>query len=165
MRHTSVVRVIPAAILALATAACAEDSPVRTTSSTGGERAITPQVMVRIEGKTATATLTLDVPRDVQKIGSYTGTLRFDPVALAFNAEVEQGDGVLRVSNPQTGLIRIAGAGRTGIDPANLTAFTFTVLDPAGLQSLSFDLDELHEVSRADLRLKLRRGQAARILK
>lgn len=158
-------RTLAATALAILAAACGEQPAARTTHSGDGARTITPQVVIRLSGDTALVTLTLDTRGDTTRIGSYTGRVRFNAKALRFQSEVTQEDGALRAANAQGDSIRVAGISRTGIDPSNLALFRFTVHNAEGLQSLTFDVDELHEISRTDLKPVVRRGQAPRILK
>jgi hypothetical protein len=110
-------------------------------------------------------TVSLDVRGEVGGVGSFTGTLQFDPKALGFLAEMPLNDGALRASNPGAGTVKVAAASQTGIARDKLASFRFRVLDPAGLGTFAFQVDEMHEVTRADLRPIVRRGQAPRILK
>jgi hypothetical protein len=164
-RSPVVVRGLAAAFFALAAVACGEQAASRATSSDVSARTITPQVFVRSAGDTAFVTLALDVRGDTGRIGSYTGRVRYNSAALVFESEVAQSDGALRASNAEGDSIRVAGVSRTGVDPANLAAFRFRVRNPAGLQSLAFEIDELHQTTRDDLKHLVRRGQAPRILK
>jgi hypothetical protein len=45
----------------------------------------------------------------------------------------------------------VAALSTSGVNAAQLVTFRFTVLDKVGLQRLRFDLEEVHEVSAANL--------------
>jgi hypothetical protein len=127
-------------------------------------KSLTPRVLVTTSGATATVTLTLDVAGDVGKIGSFTGRLRFDAAGLGYDGESDLRDGALRASNPGLGQVRVAGVSSDGLDLRSLARFRFTVKNASALQSLRFDLDEVHELSRTDVRASLRPAAAPRFV-
>jgi hypothetical protein len=149
-----------ALVLGLAAQGCREGVPA-TTAGAIVARSITPKVDVAQDGAFAVVTLALDLRGDVGRIGSYTGRLLFDASALTFDTEVSPVDGTERASNPGAGVIRVAGAAVNGVNVAALAAFRFKVVNAAALQAVRLELDEVHEISRADLKALVRRPPAA----
>lgn len=149
-----------ALLLGLAAQGCREGVPA-TTAGTLPARSITPRVAVTRDGAFAVVTLALDVRGDVGRIGSYTGRLIFDASALAYDSEVTPADATQRASNPGAGVIRVAGAAVNGVDVANLAAFRFKVVSAAALPEVRLELDEVHEITRADLKSLVRRSPGA----
>ncbi len=127
-------------------------------------KSVTPVTSVALSGSNAIVTLVLDLRGDVGKIGSFTGRLRFDPAVMTYVGEIGIDDGTLRVSNPGTGEIRVAGASASGINAAVLASFRFVATDTAALRRITFAIEELHELSHADLQ-PIVRSAAARPLK
>lgn len=148
---TNPLRQIPFA-LTLAIAALAAGCRDASHITQSVPRFITPGTTVTTTGAAAVITLVLDVHGDVGRIGSFTGRLRFDSRALTYEGEVELRDATLRASNAGVGEIRVAGASAEGVDVAHLAAFRFTVKDPAALNLVQFNLEEVHELSHADLK-------------
>lgn len=95
--------------------------------------------------------------RALGKIGSFTARISYDSTALTFLGETALADGGLRAVNPTSGLIRVAGAAASGMDGSTLIALRFSVTDRAALARARVDIEELHEVNRADLRSQLMR--------
>ncbi len=155
---------VPAAALAFAVSSCHDANSVMQSVGQPVPRSITPRTTATTAGPTAVVTLVLDVRGDVGKIGSYTGRLRYDAVALIYDGESEISDGTLRATNPGIGEIRVAGASAAGVDLARLAAFRFIVKDPAALQFVQFDLEEVHELSHVNLQPNVVRS-ASRPLK
>jgi hypothetical protein len=142
--------------LAFAAQGCRETAGPVSAAGQVAPRSITPRVDVAPAGSLAVITLALDLRGDVGKIGSFTGRLLFDPSALSYDADVSPSDGTDRASNPGVGVIRVAGAALNGMDVAHLAAFRFKVVNAAALQQVRLELDEVHEISRADLRALVR---------
>lgn len=113
-------------------------------------RAVVPQLSVKRDGAYATVTVSASLRGDIGLLGSFTARLAFDTTALTFEGEMPVGDGTLRAFNAKSGLLRIAGAGATGIDPARLAVFRFAVSDASALDRLTLQFDELHATSQAD---------------
>lgn len=142
----------------VAAAGCHDADRALSATSADAPRSITPRAIVTRDGSAAIITLVLDVRGDVGKIGSFTGRLRFDPAALSYDREESLSDGTMRASNPETGSVRVAGASLSGVDVAQLAAFRFKVIDADALNALQFDIDELHELSRANVNNLVRRA-------
>ncbi len=161
----SSIRLLPCVAIALAIAAsgCHEYRSVVPTVDQPASRSITPRIDVTSSGTSAVITLALDVQGDVGKIGSFTGRLHFDPAGLAYDDEVVLSDGTLRASNPGVGEIRFAGASAAGVEIAALAKFRFTVKNAAALQGVRFDLEEIHELTRADTHASVQRSPAPRL--
>jgi hypothetical protein len=147
--------------LGLAAQGCRDAANLVSTTGHLAPRSITPRVVVAPNGSGAVLTLALDVRGDVGKIGSFTGRLLFDPTALFYDGEVPFSDGTDRASNPGDGVIRVAGASLNGVDVTNLAAFRFKVINAAALQQVRLELDEVHELSRANLNVLVRRSPVA----
>lgn len=150
-------------VIALALVIASGCREAGTIVQTGGESvpaSITPRAEVATSGTIALVTLVLDVRGEVGKIGSFTGRLRFNPAALQYEAEVDLLDGTLRASNPGAGVIRVAGASTSGMNVAKLAAFRFTVKNGAVPQDISFEVEEVHELSRLNLQASLVRSPA-----
>ena len=130
---------------------CRDTDRLASAPGAAARRTITPHVIVAPDGASAVLTLALDVHGDVGRIGSFTGRLRFDATQLAYDGEVPLTDGTMRASNPGEGVIRIAGASLSGVDVAQLASFRFKVINAAGLSAVQFDIEEVHELSRANV--------------
>jgi hypothetical protein len=78
--------------------------------------------------------------------------VHYDPAALSYEGEVALNDATLRASNPAVGEIRVAAVSAEGVDVARLAAFRFSVRNPAAVNSVRFELDEVHALSRMDLK-------------
>lgn len=115
------------------------------------------KVMVERTGTSALVTLAVDAPTGATKIGSFTGSLVFDPTVLAFVEEMSMNDGVLRAANPARGVVRVAGASTGGIAATRLASFRFVLLDTTRATGLRFDIAELHETTRGDLLPRVQR--------
>ena len=90
---------------------------------------------------------------------SYTARLQFDSTALRYVSDETISDGAMRASNPQPGLLRVAGAGVNGFTTGALFGARFEVLHLGALQSLHLTFDELHDSAVRDLRATIRVSQ------
>ena len=154
------------AVVALAIAGLVSgcrDSKTLAASAPTPLQVITPKAFASRGDAGEVVTLSLDVPADVGKIGSFTGRLIYDASVLAFDGEVPLGDGTSRASNPGTGEIRVAGASMTGIDVTQLAAFRFKRIGTTIEVPPSFELDEVHELSRANLAPRLSRTGTTKV--
>lgn len=79
-------------------------------------------------------------------VGAFTAALRYDATALKFAGEQELAGG-MRALNPQSGVIRAAGASPEGFAAGELFAIRFTVLAPNALETLALDVSELSSIS------------------
>ena len=142
-----------AALLAIATgvASCRESMPLMEPAQQPAPALLQARVLVERTGSSALVTLAMDAPGGSAKIGSFTGSLAFDPSVLAYVEEAPIDDGVLRAANPGHGLVRVAGASTSGIASARLAAFRFVVLDNTRPPGLRFDIAELHQTTRGDM--------------
>jgi hypothetical protein len=160
-------RVSRSAIMAVAVAAiatgCRDSKSLAPASAPTPLSVITPKALPSRADGGEIVTLSLDMPADVGKIGSFTGRLIYDASALAFDGEVSLGDGTSRASNPGTGEIRVAGASMTGIDVTQLAAFRFKRIGTMIEVPPRFELDEVHELSRADLAPRLSRTGTTKV--
>ena len=158
-------------VAALATSAaimfagCRDSRALVPPSGRESPRAIEPQVIVSADGGGYVVTLAVELRGDVGKIGSFTGRLLYDPARLAFDGEVPRTDGTLRAFNPGSGVIRVAAASQSGLDLLHLAAFRFKAADPAALQTVRLELEEVHEVSRANLTSLVDRATTVRVLR
>lgn len=151
-----------AVALSVTMAACRDTNLTRPIGSSS-PRSITPRVIVtRDTGATALVTVALDVSSTVGKLGSFTGRVHFDPAALVYVGDISLGDGTMRASNRVNDVVRVAGISTTGINVAQLATFRFRVVDPAALERLYFELEEVHELSRGDLLSLVRSPTAPR---
>lgn len=147
-------RTIPAHLIwvAVLVAGCRDTAALTRPTAGNAPRAITPRLLVVSDtGRTTLVTLALDVSGNVGKLGSFTGRLHFDPSALEYAGEVAIADGTTRATNRVGEVIRVAGLSTSGVNAARLVTFRFRVLDKAGLGTLRFDLEEVHEVSATNL--------------
>jgi hypothetical protein len=108
-------------------------------------------------------TIALDVGSQVGQLGSFTGRLRFDSLALGYVGEMTLSDGTARASNREGGVVRVAGMSASGIDATHIAAFRFKVVNPAALGAMQFDLEEIHEISHANMASFVRRPEPGRI--
>lgn len=165
MKH-SIVRTARAAgaalIFALSAQSCRDAGTLVPAAGALAPRSITSRVVVVPAGGAAVLTLVLDVRGDVGRIGSFTGRIRFDPAALLYESEVALSDGTMRASNPGEGVIRVAGASLSGVDVTQLAAFRFKVLNAAALSAVQFDLEEVHELTHANLSALVQRTGTSR---
>lgn len=127
-------------------------------------RAVVPQLSIKRDGAYATVTVAASLRGDIGSLGSFTAKLTFDTTALTFDGEMPVGDGALRAFNAKSGLLRIAGAAATGIDPARLAVFRLRVSDAGALDRLTLQLDELHETSQADAAKYVQRTTNIRVV-
>ena len=149
---------------ALLVAACRDTTGLMRPTAVNAPRAITPKLVVLDDtGKTALVTVALEVSGNVGRLGSFTGRLHFDPAALDYRGEIALGDGTTRATNRVGDVIRVAGISANGVDVARLVTLRFRVLDKAGLQTLRFDLEEVHEVSTTNLLTLVRSPSLSRI--
>jgi hypothetical protein len=80
-----------------------------------------------------------------ERLGSYTGRLRYDPTALRFVSETAIDDG-MRVTNPagaSHGDLRFAGAAPAGFTNLTLYDAVFEVVKTTYLDSLRLDMEEV----------------------
>lgn len=80
-----------------------------------------------------------------ERLGSYTGRLRFDPSSLRFTSETAIDDG-MRVTNPvgaPQGDLRFAGAAPTGFTQLTLYEATFAVEKAGYLDALRLEMEEV----------------------
>lgn len=145
---------------ALLAAGCRESAVSSTSADAPAPLMLEAKVMMERTGTSALVTLGVDSPPGMEKIGSFTGALGFDPTVLAFAEEMPMNDGVLRAANPARGVVRVAGASTGGIAAARLASFRFVVLDSTRATGLRFDIAELHETTRGDLLPRLQRTPA-----
>ena len=154
-------RVPRRAIVALAivgvVAGCRDSTSLPAASAPKPVQVIMPKASSSRGDAGEVVTLSLDVPADVGKIGSFTGRLIYDASVLAYDGEVALGDGTSRASNPGTGEIRVAGASMSGIDVTQLAAFRFKRIGTTTEVPPRFELEEMHELSRANLAPRLSR--------
>lgn len=152
-----------ACALSVAGSACRDSASTVRPSSAPAPRTITPRVVVTPDqGAFSVITLALDVSGGVGKLGSFTGRLHFDPAALGYDSEVTINDATARASNPGDGVIRVAGMSQSGIDVAHLASFRFKVIKPAGLDAVQFELEEVHELGRANMAEFVRQPKVVR---
>jgi hypothetical protein len=155
------------AIIALAiigvVAGCRDSKSLPAASAPTPSQVITPRASMSGGDAGEIVTLSLDVPADVGKIGSFTGRLIYDASALAYDGEVSLGDGTNRASNPGNGEIRVAGASMSGIDVTQLAAFRFKRIGTSIAVPPRFELEEVHELSRTNLAPRLSRSGTAKV--
>ncbi len=143
--------------VALLASGCRESTVFSSPADSAVPTLLATKVVVERTGTSALVTLAVDAPAGLAQIGSFTGSLVFDPAVLAFGEELPMNDGVLRASNAARGVVRVAGASTGGIAAARLASFRFVVLDTARAAGLRFDIVELHEITRGDLLPRLQR--------
>lgn len=148
----------------LVAAGCRDAANLTRPTASTAPRSITPKLLVLGDtGGTALVTVALEVSGNVGKLGSFTGRLHFDQASLDYSGEVAIGDGTTRVSNRVGDVVRVAGISTSGLNPARLATFRFTVLDKAALTTLRFDLEEVHEVSATNLLSLVRAPSLGRV--
>ena len=148
------VRTISAHLLwvAVLAAGCRDTAALTRPTAANAPRTITPRLLVVSDtGRTMLVTLALDVSGNVGKLGSFTGRLHFDPSLLEYAGDVAIADGTMRATNRVGEVIRVAGLSTSGVNATRLVTFRFTVLDKAGLATLRFELEEVHEISATNL--------------
>lgn len=150
--------------LSLAAAACADDPLKSGLPETPPPPAQGVQAFLQVDNSQAQPGDLIHVFVRVQlgtessdKLGSYTGRLRFDPEALTFKGEVKIDDG-LRVTNPAgagSGELRFAGAAAAGFADLTLYQAAFEVKKAAYRDGLKLQMEELSAATTmADLRTK-----------
>ena len=151
--------------LALLATGCRDATNIVDSGQPLSKPSITPRANLVMRADTALVTVWLDVRGDVGKIGSFTGRLRYDQAVLEYGGEVPVNDGALRAVNAGAGEVRVAGASAAGVDRTSLAQFRFRVRNATGNPDLQFDLDELHELSRADARANMQRRVGSRTVR
>jgi hypothetical protein len=137
----------------LAAAACTE--PRRTQASV---TAAVPELEARLDLSDSTPRAASVITVTVQmrgtaatNVASYTARVAYDSLGLQLESEPTFADSATRISNPQPGLIRIAGIAPNGFAGGRLYAVRFTVLKPQSLSSLRLAVDEMHTTAHADV--------------
>ena len=161
MNHTRIRHVAMLLAIGFGTASCRESMPLLEPAQQPTPALLQARVLVERNGSSALVTLAIDAPGGAAKIGSFTGSLAFDPSVLAFVEEAPLDDGVLRAANPGHGLVRVAGASTSGIASSRLAAFRFVVLDNSRPAGLRFDIAELHQTTRGDMLPQMMRAPVA----
>jgi hypothetical protein len=161
----AIARLAMACATLAATTGCRDATNIVDTGQQVSKPSIMPRTNLVMRGDTALVTVWIDIRGDVGKIGSFTGRLRYDQTALEYGGEVATTDGTLRAVNPGSGEVRVAGASAAGVDRASLAVFRFHVRNASVVPGLQFDLDELHELSRADARVNVQRGVGSRTVR
>lgn len=137
---------------ALLLASCRDTAGLTRPTAANAPRSITPKLVVRNDtGLTVLVTLALDVSGNVGALGSFTGRVHFNATSLEYLGDVAIGDGTTRAVNPVGDVIRVAGISTSGVNPARLATFRFRVIDKAALETMRFDLEEVHERSATNL--------------
>ena len=77
------------------------------------------------------------------RVGSFAGTLHFDPTAFEFVADANPSDGVVAVNLSAPGELSVAGASAQGFATDHLAGATIKVLNTGALSSITITLDEL----------------------
>lgn len=147
-------RTRPAHLLwvALLLAGCRDTASLTRPTTSNAPRSITPKLIVRGDtGTTVLVTLALDVSGNVGTLGSFTGRVHFNASSLEYVGEVAIGDGTTRAVNRLGDVIRVAGISTSGLNATRLVTFRFRVIDKAALQTMRFDLEEVHEMSTTNL--------------
>jgi hypothetical protein len=85
-------------------------------------------------------------------VGSYTARIKYDSSALRFDGEIPISDKGMRAANPTAGLVRFAGAAAEGFPDGRLASYRFVALQPNGAKTLSLVVDELHMITRVDVK-------------
>jgi len=154
---------LPAALaVGLFLSACRDSANTVRPSSAAAPRTIAPRIVVTPDqGGYSVITVALDVS-GIGALGSFTGRLHFDPASLGYDSEVAIDDGTMRASNPGNGEIRVAGMSQKGIDVAHLASFRFKVINPAALGGIQFELEEVHEITRANMAQFVRQPASVR---
>lgn len=159
-------RMRPAHLLCLVVllAGCRETTGLTRPAAANAPRSITPKLLVHDDtGSTALVTLALDVSGNVGTLGSFTGRLHFNPASLQYDSEVPIGDGTTRAVNHVGDVIRVAGISTSGINAARLVTFRFRVIDKAALETMRFELEEVHESSATNLLSLVRSPSLVRV--
>ena len=123
----------------------------------GATSEVAPVLEARLELSDSTARVDSEVSVTVQMrgsspvaIGSFTARISYDSLGLRFLGETVMSDDAMRLSNPTSGLLRMAGVATTGFRDGTLFVARFIVLRPAALASLRLVVDELHTTTRVD---------------
>jgi hypothetical protein len=85
-------------------------------------------------------------------VGSYTARIKYDSTALRFDGEIPAIDKAMRAVNPTSGLVRFAGAAADGFPNGQLATYRFVALRSNSAQTLSLVVDELHMITRVDVK-------------
>jgi hypothetical protein len=85
-------------------------------------------------------------------VGSYTARIKYDSTALRFDGEIPIGDKATRAMNPTSGLVRFAGAAADGFPDGRLATYRFVALRSNSAKTLSLVVDELHMITRLDVK-------------
>jgi hypothetical protein len=85
-------------------------------------------------------------------VGSYTARIKYDSTALRFDGEIPIGDKAMRAVNPTGGLVRFAGAAADGFADGRLATYRFVALRSNSAKTLSLVVDELHMITRVDVK-------------
>ena len=150
--------------VAVLLAACRDTAGLTRPTAANAPRSITPKLLVRGDtGSTALVTVALDVSGNVGTLGSFTGRLHFNPASLQYDSEVAIGDGTTRAVNRVGDVIRVAGISTSGVNAARLVTFRFRVIDKAALETMRFELEEVHEVSATNLLSLVRSPSLGRV--
>lgn len=138
--------------VALLLVGCRDTTGLTRPTTSNAPRSITPRILVLSDtGRTALVTLALELSGNVGKLGSFTGRLHFNPSSLDYVGEVAIADGATRAVNRTGDVIRVAGISTSGVNAARLVTFRFGVIDKSALETLRFDLEEVHEISTTNL--------------
>lgn len=145
------------ALLAVLTAACADDKPrqlIPTAPVGVAPDAVSAYVAVSNTNPGVGSRVIVSVRAlrgtTVGPIGSFTLKLAYDPARLRFEDAARSARGMV-MTNPATrGLLISAGAAAEGFVDDQLLSATFTVLAPDALKSLSLAVSELNTVAFAD---------------
>jgi len=144
-------------------AGCRDTAGLTRPTTASAPRSITPKLVVRTDtGHTVLVTLALDVSGNVGTLGSFTGRVHFDAASLEYDGEVAIGDGTMRAVNHVGDVVRVAGISTSSVNAARLATFRFTVLDKAALETMRFDLEEVHESSTTNLLTLVRSPSVSR---
>jgi len=149
--------------IALLLAGCRDTASLTRPATSNAPRSITPKLIVRTDtGSTVLVTLALDVSGNVGTLGSFTGRVHFASSSLEYVGDVAIGDGTTRAINRVGDVIRVAGISTSGVNAARLVTFRFRVIDRTALNTMRFDLEEVHELSATNLLSLVRSPNAGR---
>jgi hypothetical protein len=131
---------------------CRDTANLTRPTTSNAPRSITPTLIVRADtGSTVLVTLALNVSGNVGTLGSFTGRVHFASSSLEYVGDVAIGDGTTRAINRVGDVIRVAGISTSGVNAARLVTFRFRVIDRTALETMRFDLEEVHELSATNL--------------
>ncbi|HEX2602233.1 MAG TPA: hypothetical protein VHL32_08980 [Gemmatimonadaceae bacterium] len=88
-------------------------------------------------------------------VGSYTARITYDSTALRFDGEIPISDKGMRAVNPTSGLVRFAGAAADGFPDGRLATYRFVALRSNSAKTLALAVDELHMITRVDVKRAL----------